>query len=141
MNYIRVTNGTDKVIKGRYDGQDYLFQPGKPLDVPEIVATHVFAFDRDDKMSALARLGWLSTSDQIEAAEQKLQLISMETVEMRGHVIDEELPADTASMVPDQIGAVSPNTNAGGFAGGVLKTPPNGPIKGVPPVGVGPVIT
>jgi hypothetical protein len=134
MEYIRVTNRTDTAIEGRYAGRDFLFKPGVPLDVPEIVAMHVFAFGVNDKMACLARLGWLSTSDQIKAAIEKLNLIKMEAVEMVGQLTedeDEDLPADTETMVPEKISSVSPDEShgGGGTKAGVLKAPAYGPMS------------
>jgi hypothetical protein len=69
--FVRVTQTTGDEIVGRYDGVDYTFPDGEPVDVHKAVATHVFGFGLpeesndprvQDKTPALLRLNWLSSS-------------------------------------------------------------------------------
>lgn len=130
MLHVRVTNESGEDIEGRFDGDDFLFPQGVPVDVPEVVAMHVFGFGKPDKQAVLTRLGWLLTSDQLKAAKARLDKVRIEAVTMVGQVIeDEELPAETAAMVPERIGAASPNANAGGTKAGGIAPPANGPMK------------
>ena len=131
MDYVRVTNRTDSLIEGMYDGKPYEFHPGKPLDVPSVVASHVFGFKVPNKNNALQRLGWLSTSDRYKEAIARLNMIKMEDVQMVGVVVndEEELPAETAAMVPERIGASSPLDDADGTAVGGVNSPTVGPMS------------
>jgi hypothetical protein len=137
MNHVRVTNNTDQDISGRYDGVDYVFASKSSQDVPSVVASHVFAFGNADKSAALARLGWLVTSDQRGAALEKLGQIKFEAIEMVGRPIEDEESAPTVAMVPDRIGAsssASPRVHGvftDGKSGGDL-SPPGEPL-GVEP--------
>lgn len=97
---IVVTNGTDKVIKGRYAGQDYTFPVGEPVAIPEIVAGHIFGFGFEDKSNALLRLGWMPVSDMYDAAMERLAQVKFG--------LEDE--AKTSSNV-------GPLVNAGGAAG------------------------
>jgi hypothetical protein len=79
-DHVRVTNETGRVIYGRYDGVDYVFPPRKHVDVHVNVARHVFGFDLEDKSHALSRLGWMTTSDQLEEAYAELAKIKFNPV-------------------------------------------------------------
>jgi hypothetical protein len=79
-DHVRITNGTNRVIKGRFDGVDYIFPPKKPVDVHVFVARHVFGFDMEDKSHAMARLGWMSSSDQLDEAYAELAKIKFDAV-------------------------------------------------------------
>ena len=57
--YVRVTNNTGIVIKGRFDGVDYTFGIGTPVDIHLIAAQHIFCFGKEDKTQAFHRFGWL----------------------------------------------------------------------------------
>jgi hypothetical protein len=100
--------------------------------VPSIVATHIFGFRSPNKDNALQRLGWMTTSDQVKNALARLNMIKIEDVQMVGQVIedDEDLPADTAAMVPERIGASSPLDGTDGEAEGGRNNPPSvGPMS------------
>lgn len=125
--YIRVVNNTDlpKPIKGRYNGVDYEFPKGTPVDVPEYVAAHIFDFGRDDKSKALVRLGWMRTSEQYEEAMERLGQIKFDDPP---ELI--EAPPKTNGRKSKQTGTAGPPVNASGTEGGDLKSPPNGPKIG-----------
>ncbi len=68
MNTIRVINDHPHLIRGRYDGKDYTFHPGKGEDIPFDAAAHIFGFGSDDKLGALNRLGQLPPNgDPVQA--------------------------------------------------------------------------
>jgi hypothetical protein len=115
-NYVRIVN-RNKDVAGRFNGKDYLFKTGKPLDVPEIVARHVFGFGLEDKTAALSRLGWARTSDELEAGLEKLAKVSFE---------------DPPEMIeaPKRTGTAGPPVTAGGTEGGEFNSPPQGPKIG-----------
>ena len=80
-DYVRVTQETGEDIVGRYDGKNYTFPHGKPVDVHKTVAVHIFGFGLpdqsdsphvQDKTVALTRLNWLRQSSDVEAALAKL---------------------------------------------------------------------
>jgi len=79
-DHVRITNGTNRLIRGRFDGVDYEFPPKKAVDVHVNVARHVFGFDMEDKSFAMARLGWMTSSDQLEAAYAELAKIKFDAV-------------------------------------------------------------
>ena len=74
-NFVRVINTNKDKVVGRFDGDDYEFLPNTPVDIPLIVAVHVFGFGREDKTAALNRLGWLMSSEHLDKAMAKLQKI------------------------------------------------------------------
>ena len=77
---VRVVNDNPFVIKGRFAGKDYAFSPNSPVDIHPEVAKHIFGYDGDekDKQRAFNRLGWAITSDDIENADRKMQLVRFE---------------------------------------------------------------
>jgi hypothetical protein len=121
---IRITNNNEKSIVGRYAGVDYHFKPGSPVDVPEIVATHLFAFGQDDKAIALARLGWAVSSDQIDAGLEKLARVEFTDP-------PEMIEAPSKPKAAKKTGPAGPPVDASGSEGGsLMKRPPNGPRIG-----------
>lgn len=114
-DYVRVTNGTDGTIKGRWDGTDYVWKPGAHLDVPLIVARKVFGFGgtEPERINAFHNLGWARTTNDLELAEERMQLITF---------------ADCPQLVEvESIGNVRPLVNAGGESGGRRESPPDEP--------------
>jgi len=114
--YVRVVNH-NKDVAGRFNGKDYVFKTGKPLNVPELVARHIFGFGLEDKTSALSRLGWARTSDELEAGLEKLAKVTFDDV-------PEQVDA------PKRTGTAGPPVNAGGTEGGGFSSPPKGPKIG-----------
>lgn len=93
MNLIRVTSGLERPIRGRYDGKDYVFVRGKPVELTLEAAAHIFGLGKDDKRQALNQLGWLRPDGNLEEALEKLEHIKFE----EGHVAyddDEPLPGE-----------------------------------------------
>lgn len=123
---IRVINHNPKPIHGRYAGRDYVFKTDVPLDVPEIVARHVFDFGKDDKSQALNRLGWATTSDAIEKGMEMMANITFtdppELIEKPADMPRRTRKAGTAVATPPVAGS--------GTEGGALKAPPDGPRIG-----------
>jgi len=71
-----ITNNSDKKLIDGYDGEKYEFLPGKSIEVPDIVARHVFGFGDDNKLPYLARLGWLTTEADFEKGLERLYKFS-----------------------------------------------------------------
>jgi hypothetical protein len=65
-------------IRGRFNGKDYVFPFGVPVNVPVDVARHLFGLGSDDKSAAFARLGWAKLSDEIEGATERLRNIKFD---------------------------------------------------------------
>lgn len=152
-NYVRVINQNAEVIHGRYAGKDYVFKPNVPVDVHEVVAHHVFGFGADDKTSALNRLGFLKSSDDLPEANKKLAKVKFtdppEMIEAppktRGRARLPKHAANQLESPPDddddsddegdeddeeETGTAGPPVSAGGSEGGAFKAPPNGPKIG-----------
>ena len=97
-----------EVIKGRYDGQDYVFKPGVTVALSEEAATHIFGYGLDDKTRALIRLGWLQHSTSLEDALARLdevQFLSEAKVEFKEPPAPEGTqtappPPDTGLKIP-----------------------------------------
>ena len=131
VGYIRVTNGNASLV-GRYNGRDYHFKKDVPIDVPEIVAKHVFGFGMDDKSVALNRLGWARTSDELPIGMEKLGNVSFddppEMVEAPKPVKGKKPKG--GPKTEDDTGTAGPPVTAGGTEGGDYKSPPDGPRIG-----------
>lgn len=132
IGYIRVINGNEFPVLGRYNGKDYKFLPDVPLDVPELVAMHIFDLGRDDKSTALARLGWARTSDELEAGMKKLNKISFEEPPEMVEVVRPKKGKGKASPPPadEETRSAGPPATPGGTEGGGFASPPNGPKIG-----------
>src|ERR1700676_5103578 len=88
-DWIRVTNNDErsvvgngekarKEIRGRFNGKDYVFPYGEPVNVHIEVARHLFGVGSDDKSAALARLGWAKSTDELFDAEERLHKIKFD---------------------------------------------------------------
>jgi hypothetical protein len=88
-NFVRITNLDEasvigrgakakKAIQGRYNGKDYLFPFGEPVNVHLDVARHCFGLGLDDKSTALSRLGWVQSSADFPDAIERLSNIRFE---------------------------------------------------------------
>lgn len=66
MSMIFVTNKSDKVLKDGYAGKFYTFGKGETVEIPLEVAKHVFGYGDDNKEPYLARLGWITTANDLE---------------------------------------------------------------------------
>ena len=69
---IGVKNTSDEVIEARYDGQDFVFEPGVTTACSEEAAAHIFGYGVKDKARALHRLGWMRHGGDIKEAVRKL---------------------------------------------------------------------
>ncbi len=69
-DFVRITNLSDEVISGRYDGKDYDWNPQEYLDVHKVVATHIFGWLDPERQytakdateireRAMLRLAWI----------------------------------------------------------------------------------
>lgn len=62
---VSVTNGGKEPFTGRFDGQAFEFEPGKPVVITELAASFLFAYGLPDGMRArvLVRNGWQTNGD------------------------------------------------------------------------------
>lgn len=130
-NHVRVVNGTDQKIVGRYDGVDYEFRPKEKVDVPQVVARHIFGFGDPDKTRALTRLGWMFSSDQHDAAMSKLKKISFSEAPALV-AVDEDLSEDeegAGELVPAASNSRPVSPDAGGGRGSSRAGSPPIPAK------------
>jgi hypothetical protein len=88
-DFVRVTQETGEEIVGRYDGVDYTFPHGYPVDVHKAVAVHIFGFGLpeestdprvQDKSAALMRLNWLNTSGDKKSALARLRHVRFDEI-------------------------------------------------------------
>lgn len=128
-NHVRVVNGTDLKIEGRYDGVDYEFLPKEKVDIPQAVAAHIFGFGEKDKTKALTRLGWLHTSDQMKAAMSNLSKIKFTQAPalIASGDDEEEEDDEAAERVPASKDSrpVSPDVSGRGGAPRAAASPSN----------------
>ena len=66
---VQVFNHNKFALRGRFDGKDYTFAPGKATEAPEDAVRHIFGFDQDPKVG-LIRLGVLKPGVTLEAAQE-----------------------------------------------------------------------
>ncbi len=95
MNTIRVVNDHPHPIRGRYNGQDYVFPPGKGEDIPLEAAVHIFGFGSDDKLGALNRLGQLPPAGDVGKALEFLDKIRF----LEGKVVFEDDPTEEVAAL------------------------------------------
>jgi hypothetical protein len=81
VQYLAVTSNLEKAFSARFHGVEYFFKPGKAVNMPLDAVAHVFGFGADDKTRALHRLGWLTLTNDMEAALEKLNRISFMPIE------------------------------------------------------------
>jgi hypothetical protein len=88
-DFVRITQETGEEIVGRYDGVDYTFPHGVAVDVHKAVAVHIFGFGLpekstdsrvQDKTTALTRLNWIRSSQDLDAALAKLRLVRFDEI-------------------------------------------------------------
>ncbi len=91
MSLIRVINEGPEDFTGRYDGKNYFFQVGKPVDVSVEVARHCFGFGETDKREALSRMGWLKPWGSMKEALERLAKIRF----LEGTVVFEDSAEST----------------------------------------------
>ncbi len=66
MLTIFVTNNSDKTLVDGWNGVEYTFKPNSTVEIPEVVAKHVFGYGDNDKEPYLARLGWIKSKNDLE---------------------------------------------------------------------------
>jgi hypothetical protein len=67
---MQVLNRNDFALKGRFDGRDYTFPPGRALEIPEEAVRHIFGFGQDNRTGAYNRLGILKPGRTLAEAQE-----------------------------------------------------------------------
>jgi hypothetical protein len=94
-----ITNNSEKNLEDGYDGKRYTFVVGQSLEVPTIVARHIFGFGDDDKRPYLIRLGWIYKSDDYDSAVERLNQFSFSS-EKPGQPVHSLSPVVDTEPVP-----------------------------------------
>jgi len=81
LQYLSVTSGLAKSFSAKFHGVEYFFKCGKAVNMPVEAVAHVFGFGQDDKSRALHRLGWLTLTNDMEGALEKLNQVSFMPIE------------------------------------------------------------
>jgi hypothetical protein len=122
--YVRVLNRTGQTIKGRFDGQDFVFKHAEPTDIHQMAAMHIFCFGNDDKTNAFHRLGWMNGEDgkpvTYEQAMERLEKV--EFCDVPSPVTD-IATARRKPGRPPKIGSPTPLAPAGADEGSGSKGP------------------
>lgn len=69
---IYVTNNGKTTLIDHFNGERYVFEPGKTISIPKLAAEHIFGYGKDDKLPNLIRLGWIRITSEMDAAMRKL---------------------------------------------------------------------
>ena len=85
MTTVWVINKTNDILIDGWDGKKYEFLPRKPVEVPFIVAQHVFGYGLADKMEALVRLGWIKTANDKPESLARLEQFEISQTRPQGH--------------------------------------------------------
>ena len=117
LQYLAVTSKLPKAFTAKFHGVEYLFKPGRSVNMPVDAAKHIFGFGDDDKTRSLHRLGWLTLSNDMEGALEKLEQITFlpieQVFELRGQrrrrprISNDRSPVNAGD--PNGDGAPSPN--------------------------------
>jgi hypothetical protein len=81
IQFLSVTSRLQKKFRARYVGIDYDFRQNEAVNLPIDAARHIFGFGEDDKTASLHRLGWLTHTEGLEEALEKLSKIEFEPVQ------------------------------------------------------------
>jgi hypothetical protein len=65
MITVNVMNTWDKDFVTEYGCEDLKFPVGKSVEVPIVVARHIFGYEDSDKEKYMARHGWITTTNDI----------------------------------------------------------------------------
>ena len=98
MEEIKVVNHNEEVLRGRFNGEDFVFEPGVPTVIDLEAAKHIFDLGKEDKSQALNALGWLIPGHSTyKEALAKLDNITF----LQGRTVFDEEPVAADSDSPD----------------------------------------
>jgi hypothetical protein len=99
MDEVKVINHNNETLRGRFDGEDFVFPPDKAVCLPLDAAKHIFGLANEDKAPALNALGWyvpggMSLKEALEKLDN-ITFLSGRTVfdDEEGQAADVEAPA------------------------------------------------
>ena len=123
---IVVVNRTDSEFSDRFNGQDFVFPVGKKILVSEDAARHIFGLGEADKRPYFARLGWLRTQADLDAAEARLARFQFSAFDPYAQLNDDPEPGPTEqrlSPVADDEAAPPVSDGPGGAAAAASAAP------------------
>lgn len=85
MSSVWVLNASDDDLKDGFDGKNYDFKVGVPVEVPLLVAKHVFGYQNPDKEPHLVRLGWVKLSTDVPAGLARLEKFKISPEPIQNH--------------------------------------------------------
>jgi hypothetical protein len=114
MSDLYVTNNGVEPLVDSYDGTSYEFLPGKEVQIPEIVAKHVFGYGDDNKEPYFVRLGWMKMSNDLPAAKDRMaqfsfSFTSTKTVHLSAPVVERVAAPMPKARVAAKVAASSSN--------------------------------
>ena len=113
IQFLQVTNKGTRRFKQKFHGVEYDFVPGEPVTMPVEAAAHIFGVGQQDKLPAFHRLGWVTTTQQIEGAMKKLKDIKFEPVKQVYEIAtaradrDAAIPGDASTGVSEVKGTTA----------------------------------
>lgn len=144
-DFVRVTQETGEEIVGRYDGTDYSFPHGEPVDVHKAVAVHIFGFglpeesssaNVQDKTAALLRLNWITAQRSKKDALALLRRVRFDEIPpfptMLRFKQAEENTGMTQVELPESASRVPSSPSMGGGAIPATGGPANPKTLGLP---------
>lgn len=77
---IRVTNTYDETIRGRWNGRDFVFKKGVPVDMPIAAAEHIWGFGQEDdeRFRAFNNTGLLHKRGSFDACVEWMKGVKFE---------------------------------------------------------------
>lgn len=114
---IYILNKTDEEFRDRFDGEEYVFPPGKFVQVPIEAAKLIFGYSEPDKLRAIRRLGWAVTSTEMEKAQERLRGFQFHAEPP--YTVHQTAPVGAASTpLPPPDGGSTTSEDKGGEGGG-----------------------
>ena len=111
MTTIFVTNNGTESFVDSFDGTKYTFEPKAELEIPEIVAKHIFGYGDDNKEPYLVRLGWMKMSTDFPIAMEKLGQFSFSREAAKKVHLSAPVVERVAAPVPKaRVSAKGPST-------------------------------
>jgi len=76
MTTIFVRNNGENTFSDSFNGTVYEFAPQREVEIPLVVATHIFGYGDDNKEPYLVRLGWMKMNTDFGIAMERLSQFS-----------------------------------------------------------------
>ena len=101
MSDLYVTNNGVEPLVDSYDGTSYEFLPGKEVQIPEIVAKHIFGYGDDNKEPYFVRLGWMKMSTDLPAAKDRMAQFSFSSTSTKTVHLSAPVVERVAAPMPE----------------------------------------